>query len=127
MSILNKYRNELESLNVALPFMEGREKTECKEYAKKLNGEVVHINNLGFMELPNEQTGELQKVAVITIQEDDKNFIFVGQAVTDTLIRISDMVGDDLEALLEEGIPVIFEIRKSKNKREYVSMKIAEF
>lgn len=126
MSILSNYKSELEKLNVALPFMEGREKIECKEFALMHKGEKLHINNLGFMELPSEETGELQTVAVITVKEDDKNFIFTGQAVTDILTRVVDIVGDDLDKLMEETLPIEMIVKKSKNKREYVSLKICD-
>lgn len=123
MSILNQYKNQLETLNVALPFMEGREKTECKEFAIKSGSQTLHINNIGFMELPDDN-GVLQEVGVITVKEDDKSFIFVGQAVTDTLKKICEMVGDDIDELIKETIPFHFEVKKSKNKREYVSIKL---
>lgn len=123
MSILNKYKNQLESLNVALPFMEKRAKKECKLLAQENNGKIVTIDNLGFMELPDDN-GVMQEVGVITIREDKEHFIFTGSAVTDTLKKICDILGDELEQGLDEGIPVEFLIRKSKNKREYVSLKV---
>lgn len=123
MSILNKFKSQLEGLNVALPFMEGREKLECKTLALQNNGTIVTIDNIGFMELPDDN-GILQEVGVITIREDREHFIFTGQAVTDTLKKIESILGDEMEEALMEGLPVEFIIRKSKNKREYVSLKV---
>lgn len=123
MSILNKYQQQLSELNVALPFMEGREKTEMKEFVLSHLKEDLKINNVGFMELPDDD-GVLKEVGVITVAEDNNHFMFVGQAVTDTLQKIVEMVGEDLDALMQEGLPVQFDIRKSKNKREYVAMKV---
>ena len=123
MAVLNKFKQQLEALNVALPFMEKREKLECKVLAQQNLNNALTIDNIGFMELPNDN-GELQEVGVITVREDKEHFIFVGQAVTDTLKKICDILGDELEEGLHEGITVQFEIKKSKNKREYVSLKV---
>lgn len=125
MLLLDKYLSDVEVLNGGLPFMVGRDSKLLKDLIDENKGKVLNIDNFGTMELPNQETGELQNVGVFTVREDEKNFFFGGSVITDTLCKLEKIVGDDWEQILKEGIPVTLEERKSKrNNRIYNNLRI---
>lgn len=93
-----------------LPFMEGRDKGDMDS----LINSTVTITDYGFM---NDDGKEY--VSFICKEHGDK-FFFGGGVLTDSLQKLDEALTDkELEELLEQGLPVYFEKKKSKNKREY--------
>lgn len=100
-----------------LPFMEGREKGDLNDL---INTTVV-IKDYGYME-DVDKNGEVKEYASFIIEENDKEFFFGGQVLTDNLKKLDEVLTDkELEQLLENGIPVVLGKKKSKNKREYTT------
>lgn len=101
----------LEEMAHGLPFMQGKEKGEI------ILGEVYAINEYGFLE------GEDGEYIVFTINGNDLEFFFGGTVLTERFKKIESVFTDDeISALLNEGIKVIFEQKQSKNKRKYISV-----
>lgn len=93
-----------------LPFMEGREKGETDMIINK----TLTITDFGFMK------DDKEEYAVFICKEDNDNFYFGGGVTTDCLKKLDNALTDDeMGQLLSEGLPVHFESKKSKNKREY--------
>lgn len=111
MRKIEELKNLAKQITVSgLPFMEGKEKGDMDNLINR----TVTINDYGFMK---DQDAEY---AVFTCKEDDGFFYFGGGVTTDCLKKIDEQFTDDeIAELLEEGLPVHFEKRKSKNKREY--------
>lgn len=100
-----------------LPFMEGREKGDLD----KLIGETITITDYGFME-QIDKDGVVKEYVAFILKEDDENFFFGGQVLTDSMKKIEDSLTDkEIEKLLENGIPVALGKKKSKNNREYTT------
>ena len=94
-----------------LPFMDGLEKADLGM------GEVLNINNYGYME------GEDGEFVVITTKEYPKNFFFGSSVLTSKMKDLDKVFGEEeMSKLLENGIEVVFEKKKSKNKREYTNV-----
>lgn len=94
-----------------LPFMEGREKGEMD----RLVGEVYTIKEYGYLE------GEDGEFVVFLVEEDKENFYFGGSVITDNMKKLDDVLKEDeIAELLETGITILCEKKKSKNKRDYV-------
>lgn len=95
---------------VSLPLMENKEKGDFS----RLHGSYVTINDYGFMK------DDGKEYVAFTIKEDDKFFYFGGQVLTENLQDLdADGYGDEIR---KEGIPVFFDTKKSKNKREYTTV-----
>lgn len=97
-----------------LPFMEGREKGDMDTLA----GTIVTIADYGYM-VDNDK-----EYVAFTIKENEDEFFFGGQVLTDSCKKLDDMLTDkELAEVLETcGIPTKFEKVKSKNKREYTKV-----
>lgn len=95
----------------SLPFMDGKEKGEMK----RIINMPCTIRNYGFM------VDEKDKDYVcFTIDEDTQNFYFGGQVLTDNMHELdADGYGEEIE---KNGLPVMFESKMSKNKREYTTV-----
>lgn len=95
-----------------VPFMEGREKGEFFP----LNS-IVTVDQFGFI------NGENGQYVVLSFREFPENFFFGSSVATEkfSLLEAENTPAEVAEAL-EEGIPVIFTERKSKNKRTYTTV-----
>lgn len=111
--ILKKVKAEL---SAGLPFMEGREKGSL------ICGHEFTITEFGFLK---DNETERDYVAFL-LKEDSEHFFFGGGVVTEKLQTIKNILSEDeLKALLEEGIKVTFETKKSKDKnRDYTDMEL---
>lgn len=98
-------------LTAGLPLMEGREKGEMKTLA---NDETFTIREFGFI-----KENDSADYVVFTIDEDNKNFYFGGQVLTENMHTMEDEGYS--EVIFKEGLPVKFEERRSKNKRTYIA------
>lgn len=104
-------RERAKEFDVRLPFMEGREKGETKE----LLGTVNTICDYGF--LPNEQ-GEVY--ACFIVLERSNKFYFGGTVITDRLTQLETEGYHD--AIVEEGLPVLMEEKRSRNNRNFTNV-----
>jgi len=96
-------------LNSGIEFMQGRDKGEVSS----LLGAVVTIKNYDWLT----DTKSKNEYLVFVIDEDDKNFYFGGQVLSEKFSKFDD---EDKQELITEGLPTILFERKSKNGREYV-------
>lgn len=95
-----------------LPLMENREKGDMTE----LLGQITTITDYGF--LPND-TGE--PYIVFTVAERPETFYFGGSVLTARMLEL-DAEGYR-DAILEEGLPVLFkEVVSKKSKRKYIDV-----
>lgn len=105
--MINKLKNRVKEFNNALPFMDGREKGELNS----IKNVPVTIIDYGFM-----GDGDDEYIAFITKEVDDL-FYFGGKVLTEQIKELdSEGYGDTIR---EEGLPVLFSDRKSKNNRVY--------
>jgi len=99
-----------EVTNTGLPFMTGLEKAEIGM------GEIMHINNYGYLK------GEEGDFVVFTTKEYPKNFFFGSSVLTGKMKELDIALGEEnMFKLLDNGIEVVFDKKKSKNKREYTN------
>lgn len=109
----------LKQLNGGCELMQGRDKGEI---LKLSNEEIVNIDGLEDFEISDDK-GEKETLLVFTIKEDEKNFYYAGSIVKDKLNQARELLAEDLENCLEEGIPVSFKRQKTKNgKKEYTNI-----
>lgn len=95
----------------SLPFMEGREKGEMKRIVN-MN---ATITDYGFLADDKDKT-----YVCFKIKEDDQNFYFGGQVLTDDM---QELEADGYhEEITKYGLPVYFGLKKSKNNKEYVTV-----
>lgn len=93
-----------------LPFMEGKEKGEMK----RLVGATFTITDYGF--LKDEHNDEY---VCFIVKEDPQNFYFGGQVLTDNMRELHN--DGYYDAIINEGLPVEFGSKRSKNGKEYVT------
>ena len=103
----------------SLPFMKGRVKGELK----KLHGMVSTITDYGF--LADETKGEADETkgeayVVFIVKERANEFFFGGHVLTDQLTQLEAEGYRD--SILAEGLPVLFDEKKSKNGRNYTTV-----
>lgn len=98
-------------LQNSLPFMEGRKKGEMQ----RIVGTTVTITDYGFLQDENEK-----EYICFVVKEDPENFYFGGAVLTDNMKEL------DTDGYKEEitfnGLPVFFDKKMSKNKKEYVTV-----
>ena len=105
MNILEVLKQVKNNLEVTLPIIEGREKGSLV-----LNVDMT-VQDWGYL---TDHEKNVDYVAFI-IKEDPANFYFGGSVTTDKFKKI-DLMGDETVGVLKaNGIPVIFEEKKSKN------------
>ena len=115
LELLKGLKDELEN---ALPIMEGREKGTLVEGVK------MTIKDWGYM-MGKDDNGNDKEYACVIVKEDDKNFYFLNSVPTDKLKKIDSLYDEKTLALIKDnGIPVVFEIKKSKDKFKYQDMRI---
>ena len=109
---IKSLRERAKEFKYSLPFMEGREKGELS----KLHGVVSTITDYGF--LADEAKGEAY-VAFI-VKERANEFFFGGHVLTDQMSQLEAEGYRD--AIMAEGLPVLFGEKKSKNGRNYTTV-----
>lgn len=103
-------QDRVKEFSVSLPIMEGREKGEFN----RLHGSTVTITDFGFM-----KDDDKEYVAFV-VKEDPQYFYFGGQVLTENIQELeADGYGDEIR---KSGLPVLFNTKKSKNKREYTTV-----
>ena len=115
MNVAKKVAKNLEKEGI--PFMEGR--TLSKDFNDIL-GTVVKIIDYGFIE------GDDGEYTVFIIEGNDKEFYASGKVLTQDLHTLEDTIGvyEFKNAVKEEGLEVLFGRKKSKNGREYTTVKL---
>jgi hypothetical protein len=105
-------REKAKQLQNSLPFMEGREKGDMQRI---VNMNAI-IRDYGFME-----DDKNKEYVAFIIDEDSEHFYFGGQVLTDNMHELeADGYHDEI---VKEGLPVFFDKKKSKNGRDYVTVK----
>lgn len=110
-NMMKSLKERAKEFSVRLPFMEGRDKGELK----KLAGMISTICDYGFL---NDDKGEAYVVFIT--REREKEFFFGGQVLTDQLAQLEAEGYRD--AIMTEGLPVLFGEKKSKNGRSYTTV-----
>ena len=102
-----------------IPFMEGRS-LATKEEMRDLFGVVVLIKDYGFI------NGDDGEYTVFIVDGEDELFYASGQVLTQDLHTLEGEIGtgEFKNAVREEGLEVIFGRKKSKNGREYTTVKL---
>lgn len=107
-------QDRAKEFSILLPFMEGKEKGEMD----RIVGEPFTINNFGFLQ--DNSDGVVKEYVCFTVAEDTQHFYFGGQVLTENLKELEeDGYREEIE---KEGLPVLFDKKKSKNKREYTTV-----
>ena len=104
-------REAAKALQNSLPFMDGREKGDMERI---VNMDCT-IRDYGFLKDDKDK-----EYVCFIIDEDPQTFYFGGQVLTDNMQEL-DNLGYH-EAVNNEGLPVFFGKRTSKNKREYTTV-----
>lgn len=104
-------RETAKSLQNNLPFMDGREKGDMERIVN-MN---CTIHDYGFL-----QDDKDNDYVCFIIDEDPQTFYFGGQVLTDNMHEL-DNFGYH-QAVNDEGLPVFFGKKISKNKREYTTV-----
>lgn len=113
LELLKMVKDELEN---ALPIM------ECREKGTLVEDVLMNIVDWGYMEGKDDK-GNPKEYACIIVKEDDKNFYFLNSVPTDKLKKLDSMFNvEQLNIIKENGIPVRFETKKSKDNRKYQDM-----
>ena len=103
-------RDKVKEFSVSLPLMENREKGDLDD----LKGINSTITDYDFMK------DDGKEYVAFIVEDDPQHFFFGGQVLTDNLRSLEDDgYGDSIR---KEGLPVRFDTKKSKNKREYTTV-----
>lgn len=107
---ISNLKNRVKELSTKIEFMDSREKGDFSELIRK----TVTISDYGFLH------DEDKEYIVFTVEEDKKNFYFGGVILTEQMKQLDeDGFHDDI---VKEGLPVKFDTKKSKGKREYTTV-----
>lgn len=107
MKNLQDLQNRAAKMTASIEFMEDREKGDM---SSMLNLPLT-ITDYGFL------SGDNGEYSVIIFEGESKHFFFGGKVITDHLKQLDE---DGYEEVIkQEGLPVKFESRKSKNNRWY--------
>lgn len=116
--IINKAKEVAKTFEMeGIPFMEGR--TLAKDF-KDILGVVVKITDYGFI------NGDDGEYTVFIVEDNDKEFYASGKVLTQDLHTLEEQIGVEefKAAVKEEGLEVLFGRKKSKNNREYTTVKL---
>lgn len=116
--IMNKAKEVAKTFEMeGIPFMEGR--TLAKDF-KDILGVVVKITDYGFI------NGDDGEYTVFIVEDNDKEFYASGKVLTQDLHTLEGQIGVEefKSAVKEEGLEVLFGRKKSKNNREYTTVKL---
>lgn len=106
--MISRLQERAKQFSILLPFMEGKEKGDME----RLHDGNWTINDYGF--LIDSSDGSDKKYVCFTVKEDPQHFYFGGKVLTDQLQQLEDEGFH--EDIINEGLPVAFETKKSKNK-----------
>lgn len=110
-----KLKDRAKEIGGGVPFMNGREKGDFKQ----LLGVPVVIVDFGFIS-ETDNKGEKREYAVFIVNNVENMFFFGGTVLTDQLrVLDNEGYGDEIR---EEGLPVLFGEKKSKNGRTYTTV-----
>lgn len=94
-----------------LPFMDGKEKGEVTL------GKTMTVTEYGFL------NGEDGEFLVFITRENENEFYFGGSVLTQKFKDMEAIFNDkEIKELLEEGIQIVLEQKKSKKNRNYISV-----
>ena len=116
--IMNKAKEVAKTFEMeGIPFMEGR--TLAKDF-KDILGKEIKITDYGFI------NGDDGEYTVFIVEDNDKEFFASGKVLTQDLHTLEEKIGVEefKAAVKEEGIEVLFGRKKSKNNREYTTVKL---
>lgn len=106
-------REKAKSFNVVLELMADKEKGDFSDLC---NGNTLTIDDYGFIK-DHEKDSEY---VVITVKESPDLFYFGGAVLTENMLELdADGFGDEIR---KKGLPVSFNKKMSKNKREYATV-----
>lgn len=107
---MKSLKDKVKEFSVTLPLMENREKGDFDG----IKGKLLTIIDFDFMK------DDGKEYVAFIVKEDTEHFYFGGQVLTDNMKNLeNDGYG---ESVREEGLPVKFNTKKSKNKREYTTV-----
>lgn len=115
MNNLKSLRERAKEFTSRLPFMDGRDKGDFKD----LLGQVSTIADYGFI-TERKDGEEARDYVCIIVKERSKTFYFGGSVLTDQMQQLEAEGYHD--AITEEGLPVLFTEKKSRNGRSYVNV-----
>ena len=104
-------KDKAKSMNAGkgIEFMADR----TKGNAEDLQGKTVTIRDYAFI------TGTDGEYVVFIIDEDPEAFYFGGKVLTDNMKEFTE---EEHAEIIRDGLPTKFDVRKSKNKRNYTSV-----
>lgn len=106
--LMERLKTELAN---GLPFMDGKEKGEVTL------GETMTVTEYGFL------NGEDGEFLVFITRENENEFYFGGSVLTQKFKDMEAIFNDkEIKELLEEGIQIVLEQKKSKKNRNYISV-----
>jgi len=111
MTMRKKLQEKVKEFSNLLPFMENRDKGDFEQ----LIGQAVTIRDFGFLS----DNGDKEYVCII-LDEDKEKFYFGGQVLTDNMKELEEE--GYKEEIQNEGLPVKFDKKISKNKRQYTTV-----
>lgn len=101
----------LNEMNNGLPFMVGKEKDVITM------NEVLTIKEYGFL------TGDDGEFICFTTKEYQDKYFFGGSVLTEKMKKIElTFTKEEIQEVIDEGLQIICEEKKSKNNRKYVSV-----
>lgn len=101
-----------------LPFMVGKDKIDVDTILLK----TLTVEEYGYMEGTNDETGELEEYVVILLK-DAPGFIYGSSVVTQAFKTLEQKFDDvTLKSLLEFGLTFRLSKHVSKNKRKYTKI-----
>ena len=107
-------RDRAKELGGGLPFMNGRNKGDFKH----LLGLRTAIIDYGFM--TESSDGQSREYVAFIVEGFEKEFFFGGTVLTDQMrILDGEGFGDEIR---ENGLPVLFGEKRSKNGRTYTTV-----
>lgn len=111
---MKSLQERTKEFSILLPFMEGKTKGDLDGIV----GHNVTINDYGFLKDSADDSDK--EYVAFTVKEDPACFYFGGQVLTENL-KVLEADGYH-EAIQKDGLPVLFDKKKSKNKREYTTV-----
>ena len=109
--MMNNLMMAARAITTQSELMEGREKGDMKT--------LVDIQPITISDFDFADDGKGEQYAIFTIKEHDATFFFGGGVITDHLKKLdSQGFKQDIQ---RDGLPVLFENKKSKNNRYYIN------
>lgn len=103
-----------------LPFMTGKDKLEVEG---AVLGATLTVDEFGYMEGTNEDTGAKEEYVVISLKEYPNHFIYGSSVVTQAFKTLETKFDEvNLQQLIEFGLTFRLTKQISKNKRKYTKI-----